>query len=287
MTYPAIRILSSLKEDFMRRKTRIGFGLSALLGMLAVTAVAMAATVVVSPGHLAGWTAVHESCNAAASTGSIGFVSGPGSPPSGDGSVRFTTGPNGDSYETLRQNGYNGVKLSDLTQLDYWTYVSQNVTSQAVYIDLYVDNTGDGVKDDTLTFEPTYNGTVTLNTWQHWNALTGSWWADSSGGPPPLFTLASYVASHPNARIVNDGPGGVLLSAGCGGGAWVNFVGNADLFTIGVNGSNTSYDFEPTPAAPPPPAAHKVTICHKGHTITVDKHAVPAHLKHGDHTGHC
>src|SRR5881275_2656732 len=29
----------------------------------------------------------------------------------------------------------------------------------------------------------------------------------------------------------------------------------------------------------------KVTICHKGQTITVDENAVPAHLKHGDHTG--
>ena len=31
----------------------------------------------------------------------------------------------------------------------------------------------------------------------------------------------------------------------------------------------------------------KVTICHKGHTITVGKAAVPAHLRHGDTTGAC
>jgi hypothetical protein len=31
----------------------------------------------------------------------------------------------------------------------------------------------------------------------------------------------------------------------------------------------------------------KVTICHKGHTITVGKPAVKAHLKHGDHLGPC
>jgi hypothetical protein len=31
----------------------------------------------------------------------------------------------------------------------------------------------------------------------------------------------------------------------------------------------------------------KVTICHKGHTITVARPAVKAHLKHGDHTGPC
>src|SRR3954453_8018203 len=32
---------------------------------------------------------------------------------------------------------------------------------------------------------------------------------------------------------------------------------------------------------------HKVTICHNGHTITVDENAVPAHLKHGDTRGAC
>jgi len=32
---------------------------------------------------------------------------------------------------------------------------------------------------------------------------------------------------------------------------------------------------------------HHVTICHKGHTITVDEHALPAHLGHGDTLGPC
>lgn len=32
---------------------------------------------------------------------------------------------------------------------------------------------------------------------------------------------------------------------------------------------------------------HKVKMCHKGHTIEVDEHAVPAHLKQGDTRGAC
>ena len=32
---------------------------------------------------------------------------------------------------------------------------------------------------------------------------------------------------------------------------------------------------------------HKVTICHKGHTIRVNEHSVPAHLAHGDTFGRC
>jgi hypothetical protein len=35
-------------------------------------------------------------------------------------------------------------------------------------------------------------------------------------------------------------------------------------------------------------AAHDaVLICHKGREITVDAHAVPAHLAHGDKVGSC
>ena len=32
---------------------------------------------------------------------------------------------------------------------------------------------------------------------------------------------------------------------------------------------------------------HKVTICHKGKTITVAKASLPAHLRHGDTVGTC
>jgi hypothetical protein len=32
---------------------------------------------------------------------------------------------------------------------------------------------------------------------------------------------------------------------------------------------------------------HRVTICHKGHTIKVAPPAVKAHLRHGDHLGPC
>ncbi|MET0643982.1 MAG: hypothetical protein ABWZ17_06360, partial [Candidatus Binatia bacterium] len=32
---------------------------------------------------------------------------------------------------------------------------------------------------------------------------------------------------------------------------------------------------------------HKITICHNGHTITIDKHAWPAHQEHGDTKGRC
>jgi len=252
---------------------------------LATAAAATAATIVVSPGHLAGWTRVNDTCGAA-TTGLVGFGTQAGAP-RGDGGARYVVGSNGDSYPTFRTGTYNGVKLSELTALDYYTYVRQpGAGGQAVYIDLYIDNDLNGTQDDTLTFEPVYNGTVSTGVWQHWNALSGQWWADSSGGPPPLFTLSSYIASHPNARII--GGDGFVLAAGCGGSAWTNFVGLADLLTVGVAGQSKTYDFEPArQPGPGPGPGHKVTICHKGHTIKVNRNAVPAHLRHGDTLGPC
>lgn len=250
-----------------------------------LVAASIAAAGVVSPGKMGGWTPVAETCDGAI-TGAQGFENGPGDPPGGNGSYFFQIGSNGDTYRTLRYSGLGGVDLGDLTALDYWTYVVNAPGTQAVYIDLYVDSDGNGTRDDILTFEPTYNGTVTKNVWQHWNALNGGlWWSDDLGGPPPLFTLASYVSSHPNAQIVNNGSGGFLLSSGCGGAAWTNFDGNVDLVRIGVNGVNRTFDFEATP--PAQAGGGKVTICHKGKTIRVSKNAVPAHLRHGDTTGPC
>ena len=220
---------------------------------LVVAGTAFAGTVTVTPANMDGWSAVNDTCGAV-STGSIDFVLGPGTPPAGYGSVQFAVGSNGDSYPTLRTSNFNGAKLSNLTALDYWTYVSHTGSgSQAAYIDLYVDNNGDGVRDDILTFEPVYQtsqGSVVLNTWQHWNALSGQWGSDSTGGPPPLFTLASYIASHPNATILGGSDQSFILAAGCGGAAWTGFVGNADKLTVGINGTNTTYDFEPTIGPP-------------------------------------
>ena len=282
----------------MRKQTRKLTMMTVGLAALITAAAAAAATVVVAPSQTHGWTAVNDTCGAA-TTGSVSFVTGPGSPSAGAGSLRYTVGSNGDSYPTVRTGNLNGVKLSTLSSLDYSTYVSQSGSGgQAPYIDLYIDNDNNGTRDDILTFEPIYNpsqGSVTLNMWQHWNALTGLWWSDNMGGPPPLFTLASYLSNHPNARILPSG-GSFILAAGCGGAAWTNFVGNADKLTIGVSGTNTTYDFEASaPVTQPSGHGHagshghtgKVTVCHNGHTISISRNALPAHLRIGDHVGSC
>jgi hypothetical protein len=234
---------------------------------LALSAAALAAgTLVVDPAHLQGWTATHDHCSAATSTGSQGFVNGPATPPAGVGSYQFTIGSNGDSYETFSRTDLAGKRLTDLSELSYHTYVSHfGSGGQAPYIDLTVDWNNNGTQNDTLTFEPVYQtgafsgdpvpnqGALALNTWQRWDAKVGGWWSDQAGtSGPPLVTLAHYQALHPDAKILNVGQGGFRLATGCGAAAWVNFVGNADKVTIGVSSDSTTYDLEPA-AAPPPP----------------------------------
>jgi hypothetical protein len=131
---------------------------------------------------------------------------------------------------------------------------------QAPYLNLLIDLNNDGVAHDQLFFEPVYQtgaftgdpipnqGTLVLGQWQTWDALVGGWWSLNAGTfGPPLVTLATYIAANPTATIVNapTGAGGVRILAGFGAGAWDNFVGNVDAFTIGVSGNSTTYDFEP------------------------------------------
>jgi hypothetical protein len=245
--------------------------LSAIIAVAALLAIgtvvtATSSTVVVTPTNLNGWTQQHSICSNNSPTGSQAFVDGPGTPPLGTGSHEFRIGLDGDSFETMRNPNYSGVKLTSLTALGYSTYVQQFIDGQAPYILLNIDLNGDGVfdvetgPDDQIFFEPVYQsavffpsnnqGVITLNTWQDWDALHGGWWSlkGTNGANPGtgVKSLSDYGAGFPNAAIINSstGAGGFRVATGCGGGAWTNFVGNADAVIIGVNGNTTTYDFE-------------------------------------------
>ncbi len=239
----------------------------ALLGVIALSPIVASAlppsgTVVVSAAHMAGWTVQLDSSTSDPTTASTAFVAGPGVAPNGAGSAALGVGSDGDGGVQLRNPGYVGTPLSDVTVLAYSTYVSAYMGCQAPYLILSLDTTGDGLVDDALFFEPCYQsgtyggdpvpaqGVPVLDTWQRWNALDGGWWAFNAGTfGPPLTTISSYIGSHPGTQIVNslNGAGGVRLAAGYGAGAWDDFVGNVDAFTIGVGTAVTTFDFEPSP----------------------------------------
>ena len=162
---------------------------SAFAACLCTAPAASASSLVVTSSNLNGWSLV-ETNNVgtpAATAGVADFVNGPGTPPAGTGSAHLATGA-GDESAQLRSSDWGGTLLSSITTLAYSTYATQWNGSQLPFFNLYLDLTGDGVRDDRLWFEPVYSAAgagnsnpspqaaPALNTWQTWNLLTGMWY---------------------------------------------------------------------------------------------------------------
>jgi hypothetical protein len=240
----------------------------------------LADTIDVTPSNMGNWSFDNRDVNGivgANSTGSGSMVSGPPTPPLGTGSANLATGngtSGGDGAEELRNTGYSGTLVSDITSLNYSTYVTQNNGQQFPYLGLVVDltGTGDPANYDIFFFEPPYQtpaagnsglpdqGATVLNTWQAWNALEGGWW-DDDGLANSACTPGSGVESlsdclgsyYKTATIVNypDGLGGIRFDVGFASDT-DQFNGYVDDFTIGINGQNTTYNFDPDAAVPEP-----------------------------------
>jgi hypothetical protein len=212
--------------------------------------------------------------------GEIRFANGPSTPPLHKGSLEFDAPVNGHArHVRMRNSEYAGIRLSSITELSYSTFIQKaGANRDAPLLVLLVDTTNDGIEDTHLSFVPRFQNpndttgfptkygwfkpkktndksirwqlTIQQKVWQNWDALHGAWhtWpapgAKKFDANPPLLSLASFIAQHPNARIVNDKlGGGVRLQAG-GIPMADNFIGNADAFAIGINGKTTIYDFE-------------------------------------------
>jgi hypothetical protein len=226
-----------------------------------------AAVVTVTPASLHDWSLRVTDSNGTIGgnpTGVAQFVTGPGTPPLGSGSVNLGTGDGttgGDGSAQFDNTGYAGTLLSSITALSYSTYVTQNNGQQFPYLNLVLSN------GDKLYFEPPYQtpstgnpslpdqGATALNTWQTWNALTGGWYSDGGPGTPGtgVVSLADYEAAHPGVTIENgsSASAGIRLNVGFAS-PTDQFNGYVDNFTIGIDGVTTTYDFEPGGAVPEP-----------------------------------
>ncbi len=252
--------------------------------------------------------------------GMVNFVSGPGTPPAGCGSLGMSL-----SLPTAKAQYFNysyiGTRLEDITALNYWVYrssASTNNPAQTISLNLEVDYNGDAPDGfTTLVYEPVYQqgglGAMMTDTWQQWDAYNGGnaiWW--STRPIPGVCAFSCYVswndilAANPDAEIL----GGTGFNIGSG---WAGtYRGFADALTIGVSGNNTVYNFEPSPDSdgdgqgdscdndddndgvpdamdcdPADAKNNKVIVCHKGKEICVSQNAVQAHLDHGDNVGPC
>lgn len=233
----------------MKRKRWIVGLTSALLATVLFAGVALAATTIVSPANLQGWGFIQETA-----TGSGALVAGPATPPLGSGSANLIV--DGTGGEIIAKAGYQGLKLADITTLQYSTYRTSGAPALAITLQFNIDH------DDTdaqtgfqgrLVYEPYHTQAVSAGVWQTWNALndsagtgTGNWWFTPGGGYRPGVgvcpqsnpcTWAQVLAAFPNAAI-HQTQGAVVLKAG---GGWAGgFNGNVDALTI--NGD--TYNFE-------------------------------------------
>jgi hypothetical protein len=237
-------------------------------------------TVVVTPSNMGNWSlfttdnANYGTPGGGSGTGTAQINSNQPDPnivPAA-GSVQLATGANhGDESAQLRDAGdWVGTKLSALTTLSYDTYATASnetppAVSQDTFFILYVSN------GDRLVFEPIYsdghdvtnpNGaqaTPALNTWQSWNLLKGMWYSDNFGGPGDQALSWTQILADEgaNATIADDtshGLGGIRFTVGEGS-ATDNFNVFVDNFAIGTAAGTSTYDFEPSAAAPLPATA--------------------------------
>ncbi len=258
MSHTASRVSRSIHKQLARLVVLLTIvPLSSLAATAATQPVRQPqAVITVTPTHLNNWAIIDESGGGGVASGQ--FVMGPDTPPLGIGSVELRV-DNSSGGIILATDQYTNTLLSAITELSYSTYrsVPTSTSALAVALGLNVDyDLTDAVTSwqGRLNYEP-YHGapanTVQPNIWQTWNPLDatgpGRWWrSNTSVAPSTSCTQANpctwdqVLQLWPNIGI--HGPfGGIVFKAGSG---WTSFVGNVDNFTIGINGSSTTYNFD-------------------------------------------
>jgi len=206
---------------------------------------ANAASIPVTLSSPQGWAGVDDNGKG----GSLAFVNSPtGS--LGLGSAQLSVNATNQGY-MLYKAAYGGIRLTDITNLSYDTYVKQgnNTIAPSLQFDIDKDvNDSDTSWQGRLVYEPYQNGhaSVINGQWQNQDALDGSWWFSNPGkfdNKCPMSapcTFDELTGSYQNIGIRDVSGGGVSFKAGSG---WTNFVGNVDNFTF----NSDTYDFESTP----------------------------------------
>lgn len=139
----------------------------------------------------------------------------------------------GSSKSTFFKQAQDGRKLSDLNDLQYWTYKPASEAAdpnQVAALNVVIDYNGPAVANGftTLVFEPTYQTTqdLTTDTWQKWDAGNASIWWSSQPIPgaatrDDFVTLQSIKDANPDAVVqyygFNQGSGNPSLTSAVDG----------------------------------------------------------------------
>lgn len=216
------------------------------------------AAVTITPANAQNWSFFDESPSGGSGSGAYSVL--PAGAPLGIGSARLTVDSTG--RENLFNNGamFLGTRFDQITRLGYSSYQNTSPSNPDVAISLqfavdYNLNDANTTFQGRLVYEPYQgapSGTVQQNVWQTWDALAGKFWATrtnatGSNGLCPQSnpcTRAQLLAAFPNLGIHTDPVHGGLIFR-LGGPIAGGFTGSVDKFVYGVNGVDTTFDFDP------------------------------------------
>jgi hypothetical protein len=200
-----------------------------------------ASTVVVTANQPDGWAFSNQ--DNASHNASGQFEAGPATPPLGSGSAQLVVNDSASSEILISAFGA-GSSASAFTTLSYSTYVTTSTNGSGAAPTLQFDlHNAAGAFAGRLVFDPGLLGTVTDDTWQTWNAETAQAWYFTGAPQSGQCSIAgSYCTlAQAAADISGFSTLDVLFKAGSG---QSSFDVNVDDFTIGINGSDTTFDFE-------------------------------------------
>ncbi|MBL8887826.1 MAG: PEP-CTERM sorting domain-containing protein [Phycisphaerales bacterium] len=222
---------------------------------------ASGATVVVTPSNPLGWSAQNLRGDGSASITNT-YAN------NGTGSLQFSGSSDSPSYKAdfVRANiGLNLLSTMTSLSIDLYRNSSSSAAGHlAPAVRLLVDNGQATDRYSYLIWEPVYNGvnTVTPNQWNTHNLMGGNFWQrafKTIGGGQTVEIYNRSLSDWLSGDTVVDGggvtsnvvgPNAVVLGyeIGIGSGWTGSFDGAADMFKIGFDGDDTTFNFEPIPA---------------------------------------
>lgn len=180
------------KSSFIKLSVAAAFAF-----VFAMTPLAQAADVNVTPTNTQGWTVEADG------GGSSSFVADPSAP--GGSALQLVTSDSNDAY--VEYHHAANVKLSDVSALSYATKTLLGPQHASASYALGLDTNGDGTRDVWYVYEPywqvNFGGqAVVSDTWQTWDLKTGMFWSTQDGTTEPSHTWEDMLAANPKASLV-------------------------------------------------------------------------------------
>jgi hypothetical protein len=158
----------------------------------------------------------------------------------GNDAVNF--GPLADSaqFGSIYSHALDGVKLKDITDLDFDNFESQAGTD---YLRLFISGDHDVIfspnsQNNLINAEP-------VNQWVRYNVLAGTVRYDDDGDVNGDMSWAKLIHDHGDETIAprTGAGGGLVISAGCSS-PGPNNLASVDHIVVGAGGQETTFDFE-------------------------------------------